>query len=369
MGHLVLAGGGHAHLMILANIATLIGQGHRVTVIGPSPHHYYSGMGPGMLGGTYTPEEVRFATQKVVERQGARFVLDRVVRIAANEKTVTLASGRKFAYDVLSCNTGSEVAADLVPEDRADVFTVKPIEKLQEAKERVLALAAARPITIAIAGGGPSAAEIAGNLIQLTNRPGLNRPRIVIFAGYALMGRFPAGVRRRVIASLTRRGIEIINQRVTAINAGQITTATGTTDADLIFLASGITPSPLFRDSGLATGPDGGLLVNRFLQAVDHPQIFAGGDCITFTDAPLDKVGVYAVRQNPILRHNLQASLEGRPLQPFRPGGKYLLIFNLGEAEGVLHKGWLTFEGRLAFWIKDLIDRRFMRRFQAMEVG
>ena len=38
------------------------------------------------------------------------------------------------------------------------------------------------------------------------------------------------------------------------------------------------------------------------------------------------------------------------------PGGKYLLIFNLGEGEGVLHKGWLTFSGRLAFRIKDLMN-------------
>ncbi len=367
MGHLVLAGGGHAHLMLLANIAALVGRGHRVTVIGPSPHHYYSGMGPGMLGGTYTPDQIRFATQKVVERQGGTFVLDQVVRIQAAEKSITLASGREIAYDVLSCNTGSQVSDDLGLGDQTELFTVKPIERLQQAKERVLALTAARPITIAIAGGGPSAAEIAGNLRQLTNQAGLHRPRIVIFAGRELMGRFPAGVRERVIASLARREVEIANQRVTAIKAGQVITATGATAADLIFLAPGVKPSPLFLDSGLATGPDGGLLVNRFLQAVDQPQIFGGGDCIAFSDEALDKVGVYAVRQNPVLLHNIQASLDGRPLLPFAPGGKYLLIFNLGEGEGVLNKGWLTFSGRLAFLIKDWIDRRFMRRFQSIE--
>jgi len=132
-------------------------------------------------------------------------------------------------------------------------------------------------------------------------------------------------------------------------------------------MALGVKPSTIFEASGLPMGPDKGLLVNKYLQSVQHPEIFGGGDCISFADQALDKVGVYAVRQNPILYHNLLASLEGRPLEPFDPGGKYLLIFNLGEGEGVLHKGWLTFGGRLAFWIKDLIDRRFMRRFQAME--
>lgn len=368
MGHLVLAGGGHAHLTVLANLADTIKRGHQVTVIGPSPEHYYSGMGPGMLGGTYRPEEIRFATRLVVERQGGQFVLDQVVRIDAPAQTVHLASGQTITYDVLSCNTGSQVDETLLAgHDSADFITVKPIERLQQAKDRVVALAGRGPFTIAIAGGGPSAAEIAGNLRQLTNRPGLNRPRIVIFAGHGLMGRFPEGVKNRVIHSLTSRGIEIINQRVTAISAQELTTESGRTAADLVVLASGITPSPLFSNSGLSTGPESGLLVNRFLQSTDHPKIFGGGDCIYFADEPLDKVGVYAVRQNPILYHNLLASLEGQPLQAFAPGGKYLLIFNLGEGYGVLHKGWLTMEGRIAFWIKDLIDRRFMRQFQALE--
>jgi len=69
--HLVLAGGGHAHMMALAQLGRFVEKGHKVTVIGPSEHHYYSGMGPGMLGGTYAPEEIRFDTKQVVEKTAA----------------------------------------------------------------------------------------------------------------------------------------------------------------------------------------------------------------------------------------------------------------------------------------------------------
>jgi hypothetical protein len=61
------------------------------------------------------------------------------------------------------------------------------------------------------------------------------------------------------------------------------------------------------------------------------------------------------------------ASLEGKNLQPFDPGGDYLLIFNMGDGTGILHKKRLTLDGRLAFVIKDYIDRKFMREFQEME--
>ena len=57
MGRLVLVGAGHAHLMALAAIPDLPARGHEVTCVGPSARHFYSGMGPGVLGGAYDPEE------------------------------------------------------------------------------------------------------------------------------------------------------------------------------------------------------------------------------------------------------------------------------------------------------------------------
>jgi NADH dehydrogenase FAD-containing subunit len=97
---------------------------------------------------------------------------------------------------------------------------------------------------------------------------------------------------------------------------------------------------------------------------VAHPEIFGGGDCIYFQPRPLDKVGVYAVRQNPILLDNLLAALEGRTLKPFIPQESYLLIFNLGDGRGIFWKKKFVFDGRLAFLLKDYIDRSFMRKFQ-----
>ena len=90
-------------------------------------------------------------------------------------------------------------------------------------------------------------------------------------------------------------------------------------------------------------------------------------NCIYFEEKPLDKVGVYAVRENPVIYHNLMAALEETALQPFDPGGDYLLIFNLGDDTGILVKQWLIFRGRLAFKIKNYIDTRFMKKFQSIE--
>jgi len=138
-----------------------------------------------------------------------------------------------------------------------------------------------------------------------------------------------------------------------------------TSDADIIFVATGVTPSSLFSESGLPTGEDGGLLVNDCLQCVDYPEIFGGGDCIKVQGRDLARAGVYAVRQNPVLLHNLSAALEAKPLQRFNPGSPdFLLIVNLGDSTALLRKGKWIWNGSMAFKLKDFIDRRFMRKFQ-----
>jgi hypothetical protein len=42
------------------------------------------------------------------------------------------------------------------------------------------------------------------------------------------------------------------------------------------------------------------------------------------------------------------------------PSNNNLPIFNLGVGIGVLRNRWLLREGKIVFWIKDYIDRKFI---------
>jgi NADH dehydrogenase FAD-containing subunit len=367
--HLILVGGGHAHMTTLENINKFVEKGFKVTVIGPSFHHYYSGMGPGMLGGTYSPDDIRFATRDVVKKQGGIFVKDTVIRIDPLKKEVYTKSDHSLPYDVVSFNSGSYVPINASLNLSDYVYTVKPIERLMQARDKLITLFKLKKIVVSIVGGGPSSAEIAGNIWQLAKKTKHHMPTIRILAGKGFMSRFPKQVTSKVRASLIKKGIDIVETGyANDIEPDQIFLDSGESySTDFIFMALGVKPSSIFKKSGLPVGIDNGLLVNKYLQSVKYSEIFGGGDCIYFKDQPLDKVGVYAVRQNPVLLHNLMASLEGKPLQVFDPGPEYLLIFNVGGGLGVLKKKKLVFGGKIAFMIKDYIDRKFMEKFQAIE--
>jgi NADH dehydrogenase FAD-containing subunit len=320
--HLVLVGGGHAHMTVMVKLQDYIDGGHRVTLIGPSAHHYYSGMGPGLLGGTYLPQEIRFHVKKMVEDRGGTFVQDTVTRIHPDQKRLTLKSGAQIEYDIVSCNTGSAVPADETRVAGDYLFSVKPIENLIKVRQMIEAGLDNRTPRLIVVGGGAAALELVGNLWRMA-RQTRTEAAISVCGGRQFLASLPAKAQAYARKSLAKRRIEVVEGAYVDRLEGGFAVLEDRREVvfDLALLAWGIEPSRLFRDSGLPTGADGGLRVNSYLQSVAYPEIFGGGDCISFEPQPLDKVGVYAVRQNPVLYHNLLAAMEGRSLMAFQPQG------------------------------------------------
>ena len=363
--HLILVGGGHAHLTVLKNLKDFIDRGHRVTLISPSAYHYYSGMGPGLLSGLYQPNQVRFNVGRMATDGGGAFVRDEVVRVDAEGRLLHLASGNSLSYDFTSFNTGSSVPDSLTGGTTSRVVPVKPIRGLLDARQRILAGLATKRMRLVVVGGGPAGIELCGNLWRLVRDAG-GHAELTLVGGRRLLGGFPDRVRDLALASLAERGIRVLEGvRALAVEGDRVVLSDRDELAcDLVFLAVGIQPAGIFTESGLAVGADGGLLVDDTLRSLSSPDLFGGGDCICLQSRPLPKVGVYAVRQNPILYHNLMAALEDEALCHFVPQKMYMLILNLGNGRGILQRGRLVLDGRWPFLLKDWIDRRFMAGFQ-----
>lgn len=371
----LLLGGGHVHLPLIAAIPTMIERGHQVTCVSPSDVHYYSGMGPGMLGGTYRPEDVRFPIRRMVESAGGRFIGGRAVRINADAGTVDLADGDTLPYSVLSVNTGSTIARTVRGEGPAArqgsspaVFHAKPVEELLFARRELLADLSAGQVRAVVVGGGPAAVEIAGNLCKVVGETPGAQARVTLFCGRDVLPGFPRAGKRCAMKALSRAGVSIrAGARVESIAEGGLIVSGTHEPADIVILATGVVPSRLAADSSLPVGTDGSLAVNEYLHVLGHRNIFGGGDCVWFTPRPLPPAGVFAVREGPVLVHNVLATLDGSRLARFRPGGEYMLLMNLGDDTALFWRRVLGIplmcRGTCAQALKDRIDRAFMRRF------
>lgn len=350
----------------------LVEKGFDVVLVNPSRFLYYSGMAPGLLSRIYHPEEARIDVRYLVEKGGGRFVEDRVKEIRPKSGEVLLEGGGSIHYDAMSVALGSGVPAkSLVPVEDG-VVPVKPIEnmvglrgRLREPEENGLG----HEPRVLVVGGGPAGCEVACNMERAFEEHGIDGRITVVNAGDALLESAPGRARRGIEGLLRSRGVDVLlGSEIVAIEQGAAHTRDGQSIGfDVTILAVGTRPPGIFRESGLATGDDDGLWVNRYLQSISDPRIFGGGDSISFRGESLTRLGVFAIRQGPILFHNLKAYLEGDPLKEFKPQKTYLYVLNLGNGTGLAIYGPLVWQSRLAWKLKSYIDTKFVREYQYPE--
>jgi NADH dehydrogenase FAD-containing subunit len=257
------------------------------------------------------------------------------------------------------------VASPLPAADGAPpCYPVKPVERLHALRSELeRRYAAGVEPRVVVAGGGPSGCEVAANIAALATRRGARAHVTLVGSAARLLPHAPPGAAARVSRHLERSaGVRIrVGRSVERLASGCVHLDDGTPiAADLVVAATGLAPPPLFADSHLPTAGDGALAVDAALRCVSDALVFAAGDCASPGARPLPRVGVLAVRQAPILHHNLLATLRGSRLRRYRPQRRFLLILNLGPRHALATRGRLYAFGRAPLWLKDRIDRRFL---------
>ncbi len=122
--------------------------------------------------------------------------------------------------------------------------------------------------------------------------------------------------------------------------------------------------APWLAETGLALDPAGFIVVDATLRSVTDPSVFAAGDVAANRDYPRPKAGVFAVRQGPPLAENIRRALAGEPPLPFMPQREFLSLVTTGDKYAIASRGSWAAEGRVVWWLKDQIDRRWMQQWQ-----
>ena len=381
---LVLVGAGHSHVQVLRSLAMEPLPGARVTLVVDTPLAVYSGMVPGFVAGQYRADELEIDAVPLARRAGARVILAPATGVDPVARRVHLAGRPAIPYDLASVDIGSTVAGLDLPGVALRAIATRPIGRFVgrvaeiEAAARAAAGKAA-PCRVVVVGAGAGGVEIAATLRARLKTGAEGAPvEITLVQDEArLLSRYPAALARRAERALARRGIRLLAGRtVTAAEDGAVVLDDGSRlPCDALLWVTGAVAFPLFRSSGLATDARGFVLTRPTLQVQGHDDLFAAGDCATLADFPATpKAGVYAVRQGPVLTRNLRAAVaaahgsSSEPLERYRPQSDFLTLLNLGDGSAIGGKWGVSFEGRWVMRWKDWIDRRFMHRFQMLEL-
>ncbi|MFK7898609.1 MAG: selenide, water dikinase SelD [Myxococcota bacterium] len=378
---MVLIGGGHAHVQVLRRWAMKPPLDARLMVVLDQSVAVYSGMVPGFVAGDYALPELEIDVLPLARRAKAGVILNAATDLDPVRKEIALEGRPPIRFDFASVDVGSTVRGLDLPGVREHALSTRPIGRfVRQVDARIEGLSTlGRPPRILIVGGGAAGTELAFTLEARLRSAGLN-PQLSVVTGDADLLRGGSAKMRELIAKeADSRGIEIIpNRRVARVEADgvlfeadSVGASEARREADLVIWATGAAPIEFPRDEGLARlrkDEKGFLEVRSTLQTVGFDEVFAVGDCARLIDHPwVPKAGVYAVRQGPILDHNLRAQLEGKRLKDYVPQKDFLALLHLGNGRAAGSKWGQALSSTTVLRLKDWIDRRFMERFQVLD--
>jgi NAD(P)H-nitrite reductase large subunit len=290
--HLII-GGGPAAINAIETIRDFDGGGSEITLISDEPAYsrmvlpyYLANQIPQQQ--VYTADDGYYDALKV-----QRLIGQRVSRVDARAKTVTLQDGQSLPFDNLLIATGSSAVIPPIP--GADLPGVHPLWTLAHT-EAVLQLARVKPKPEVVFIG---AGFIGFIVLNAMHKRGW-KLHVVEIAGHVLPRMLDSESAGLVEAWLRMKGIalhlgttvqeiaEKDGRKLVILKSGE------SLPADLIIVATGIKPNlELVADSGIQV--DQGIVVNDRMQT-NFPFIYAAGDVAQGPDLLGDKPAVHAIQ-------------------------------------------------------------------------
>ena len=388
-GHVVIAGAGYAGLHVALRLTAKLRDNADVQLTLVDRHDYHQVITelPRVAGGTRAADAVRIPIQDVL-RTRVRFVQTEIDGFDLPGRRLLTSSG-PIAWTRLVLALGSRPNDFAIPglaERTLALYSAGDAERVWAAAQEALMAAAAatdpdeqrRLATVVVGGGGATGVELAGELAEVlpeeATRHGLagDRPAVqLVEAGPTILAGSSPQLIDKANKMLSELGVRV---RTDAAVAAATEEGFRLTDGQLVkggvfVWAGGVKAPELVADSGLPTGHNGRVKVDQYLRVLDHPDIYVAGDLASVVDPRtghvLPSLAQVALEEGETVARNLNAELNGRPLEAFTFHDKGFVV-SVGTRRGVADVAGITTGGRLAHLLKDAIEWEYRQSVKHM---
>ena len=375
----MVAGGGYAGLHVALRLASRLRHNPvaELTLVDQHDYHQVITELPRVAGGTRDAGAVRIPLEGLLADQ-VRFVQTEISGFdLIGRRLLTKAGPIGWRWLVLALGSKpDDFAIPGLAQRALSLYSASDAERVWAAVSKALdaAASAADPerqrclATVVVGGGGATGVELAGELAEMlpgaASGRGLapDRPAVqLVEAGPTIL----AGSSPQLIDKATRTLADLgVRVRTNAAIAAATDEGFRLKDGKLVegrvlVWAGGVKAPELVADSGLPTGHNGRVKVDRYLRVPDHPEIYVAGDLASVTDPRtghvLPPLAQVALEEGQTVARNLDAELKGKSPEPFSFHGKGFVV-SVGTRRGVADVAGITTGGRLAHLLKDAIE-------------
>ena len=375
---IVVAGAGYAGLHVALRLTAKLRNNPVVELTLVDRHDYHQALTelPRVAAGTRAADAVRIPLQDVLAER-VRFVQAEISGFdLAGRRLLTRARPIDWSRLVLALGSRpNDFAIPGLAQRALSLYSASDAQQVWTAVNRALEDAAAadperqqRLATVVVGGGGATGVELAGELAEMLPEVAASyglasdRPAVILVeAGPTIL----AGSSPQLIDNATRilsdLGVQVRTNAIVAaateegfrLKGGQLV------EGGVFVWAGGVKAPALVVGSGLPIGHNGRVKVDRYLRVLDHPEVYVAGDLASVVDPgtghALPPLAQVALEEGETVARNLDAELEGRPLEAFTFHDKGFVV-SVGTRRGVADIAGITSGGRLAHLLKDLIE-------------
>ena len=373
MKHVVIVGGGFAGLNCARKLAAH--SDIRITLIDKNNYQQFQPLLYQVATAILAPSNAAFALRGVLKRHSNVDVkLGEVVSVDLKTRTVETAEGQKYQGDYLVLAAGSQ--ANFFGTPGADqhtypLYSLRDAELLRsrliavlESADRDPSLIAKGALNFVIVGAGPTGAETAGTLGDMTQRlhkdvfKDLDVSKAQVFLvdrGHSVLSTFSQKSQEYASRMLEQRGVQVrLGVAAKEVGPGHVLLSDGTKILTrTVIWAGGLKASSLSSNVGVTPGHGGRIDVQPDFSVKDFPGVYALGDFANITGAdgkPLPQLASVAEQSGKWCAKNIAAVIAGEPEQPFRYLDKGIMAMigrNAAVAEVGEHRHEL--QGSIAF--------------------
>ncbi len=398
---IVVVGGGAGGLELVRRLGAKFGRKrHDIILVDKNLSHIWKPLLHEVAAGALDANLDEVGYRGHCYRWGYRFFQGSLDGIDREAKTISLApvhdedgsemiAGHTIRYDILVLAVGS-VSNDFgVPgvkdhclyldsREQADKFRTRLLNNCLRVSRAIMKNPGADELVrVAIVGGGATGVELAAELYNAAgalSHYGLevfdeSRLKVTLLeAGPRILPLLPEKLSAAARYELGQLGVEVKdNTQVIEARPGALVTKCGQTiSADLLVWAAGVKGAEFLSGLGLETNSRNQFVVRDTLQTITDDDIFALGDCATYTppgeERPIPPRAQAAHQMANIVFDNIVRKLKGRPLKPFIYRDKGSLVSlsrfsTVGSLMGNLIGGSMAIEGRLARFVYNSLYR------------
>jgi len=370
---ILILGAGYAGMMAATGLDRI---SEPFTLINKKPYHYFTTLLHEAAGGRGEPMDYTVPISSLLKKSGSSLVLDEVTAID-RANNVVRGKDAEYSYDWLVIGLGWIPEYFGIPGMAENSMVLTNIETARHLRDHIEAQFQQyledkdeQHLRIVIGGAGLTGIELVGELTdwlpELCVKYGIERERVDLQNVEAMPNILPQvseNLREVAARTLTERGAWLrTNTKLVKVDAGVVHLEGGETiEAGTIVWTGGVRANPLLTEAGFTVDRRGRAKVNEYLQSVDDPQVFIGGDSAWFEEngKPLPPTAQIASQMGKLIADNVSSAAHGQALKPFHASLKGTLA-SLGREVGVGNVGNVSVKGIVAGLAKEATKVKYL---------